>query len=245
MLMGMVGGAVIGFVVGRFAGYVELMPYVSDTKEELQGLEARFGSARNSQWHEEWIVRDFFNDRRGGVFVDVGASHYKRFSNTYYLETELGWSGVAIEPQVRFAEEYSRYRPRTTFVPFFVSDTSNDQAILHVPPTDLFVASQSREFAESYGGDSVALSTETTTLDDVLARSGIEHLDFLNMDIELAEPAALRGFSIERYRPALVSIEAHQPVRQQILDYFARNGYVVLGRYLRADNHNLWFAPLE
>jgi FkbM family methyltransferase len=89
------------------------------------------------------------------------------------------------------------------------------------------------------------VKTQTTTLDDVLQRAGVERIDFLSMDIELAEPAALRGFSIRRYRPALVSVESHLEVRQQILDYFARNGYVVLGKYLRADGHNLWFTALE
>ena len=33
-------------------------------------------------------------------------------------------------------------------------------------------------------------------------------------------------------------------MRQQILDYFARNQYVLVGRYWRADVLNFWFAPL-
>jgi hypothetical protein len=65
------------------------------------------------------------------------------------------------------------------------------------------------------------------------------------MDIELAEPKALRGFDIDRFKPELVCIEAHEEVRQQILDYFARHGYVVVGRYLRADTQNLYFTPLR
>jgi hypothetical protein len=64
------------------------------------------------------------------------------------------------------------------------------------------------------------------------------------MDIELHEPEALRGFDIQRFRPQLVCIEAHPEVRQEILDYFARNGYVVVGKYLRADIWNLYFTPL-
>jgi hypothetical protein len=39
-------------------------------------------------------------------------------------------------------------------------------------------------------------------------------------------------------------VEAHPEVRQQVLDYFTRNGYVVVGKYLRADDENLWFTPL-
>src|ERR1700680_3079298 len=63
---------------------------------ELGDLERRYGPARNSQFGEEWIVRDFFQDRRGGVFVDIGANDYRHDSTTYYLETALGWTGLAV-----------------------------------------------------------------------------------------------------------------------------------------------------
>jgi len=33
-------------------------------------------------------------------------------------------------------------------------------------------------------------------------------------------------------------------LRQQILDYFTQHGYVIVGRYLRADTQNLYFTPL-
>lgn len=228
---------------GRLEGRASMRPYLSDAAEELEPLRARYPGSYHSERGEEWIVRDFFQEKRDGVFVDVGANHYQRFSNTYYLETVLGWSGVAIEPQTTFAAEYARYRPKTTFVPLFVSDVSDQNAMLYLPSNDL-IASSDRAFAEQEGGTAAQIQARTTTLDDVLGRLGIERIDFLTMDIELAEPAALRGFSIRRYQPALVCIEAHLPVRQQILDYFARHGYVLLGQYLRADGRNLWFGPL-
>ena len=65
------------------------------------------------------------------------------------------------------------------------------------------------------------------------------------MDIELAEPKALAGFDVDRYRPALVCVEAHPDVRQEILDYFTRHGYTVVGKYLRMDPKNLYFSPLD
>jgi hypothetical protein len=77
-----------------------------------------------------------------------------------------------------------------------------------------------------------------------LTQEGITKIDFLSMDIELAEPKALAGFEISRFRPELVCIEAHEEVRQALLDYFARNGYVAVGKYLRADTQNLYFTPL-
>ena len=83
----------------------------------------------------------------------------------------------------------------------------------------------------------------TITLNDLLAREGTARLDFLSMDIELSEPRALAGFDIERYRPALVCIEAHPEVRQQLIDYFHRHHYVVVGQYLGVDAQNLYFMP--
>ena len=104
-------------------------------------------------------------------------------------------------------------------------------------------ASGVKEFTEHWGEVTPTTAT-TSTLDDVLDRLEIAHVDFLSMDIELAEPQALAGFSINRFTPSLVAVEAHPPVRQQILDYFARNNYVLIGRYWRADAHNFWFAPV-
>ena len=221
-----------------------LQPYLSRGSAELQPLATRYGSARNSRYGEEWMLRDFFQDRRGGVFVDVGANHYQRESNTFYLETQLGWSGLAIEPQIKFAADYRAHRPLTTFVPLFVSDVSHRQATLYVPSNDL-IASFDKHFAETESQSSAnPVSSQTTTLDDILDHHAIREVDFLSMDIELHEPQALKGFSIERFHPALVVVESHPPVRQQILDYFTSHRYVVIGKYLRADTENLWFAPI-
>ena len=63
------------------------------------------------------------------------------------------------------------------------------------------------------------------------------------MDIELGEPRALAGFDIERYRPALVCIEVHPQVRQDLISYFHRHHYVLVGKYLGVDAQNLYFMP--
>jgi FkbM family methyltransferase len=236
--------AVLAYRTG--VGHVEkrLLPFLPYGAIELQPLAERYGPARNSRYGEEWIIRDFFQDRRGGVFVDVGANRYERENNTYFLETQLEWSGLAIEPQIKFAADYAAHRPLTKFVPLFVSDVSNRQAMLYVPPNDV-VASFDKRFAESESGEvAQPVTTNTTTLDDILDRNRIGTFDFLSIDVELHEPQALNGFSIGRFQPKLVAIESHAPVRQQILDYFAEHGYVVIGKYLRADTENLWFAPL-
>src|SRR5215210_2118878 len=184
----------------------------------LAQLEARFGSGKHSQLHEEWLVRDFFNDRRNGTFLDVGANDYKKYSNTYFLETALGWSGVAIEPIAELAADYKRYRPKTTFVAMFASNVADSTTQLFVDARSHEVSSATPKFGERYGAKGSPRSVPTTTLNDVLDRLGVSKVDFLSMDIELAEPQALAGFDIDRFRPELVCIEGHDEVRQQILD---------------------------
>ncbi len=209
----------------------------------IVALAERYGPTKHSQYHEEWIIRDYFQDRRGGVFLDVGANHYRRMSNTYFLETSLDWTGIAIDAVEEFAEDYRTYRPRTRFVAMFASDVV-DSTVKFFVPSNRLVASSDPEFTRRYGRQGAARQVPSTTLDAVLEETGIRKLDLLTMDIELSEPKALAGFDISRFRPELVCIEAHPEVRQAILDYFARHGYVVAGKYLRADPHNLYFHPL-
>jgi hypothetical protein len=75
---GLLAGAValIAFFAGRQHMEQQLRPFLSRGAAELQTLKDKFGASRNSRYGEEWIIRDFFNDERNGVFVDVGANHF-------------------------------------------------------------------------------------------------------------------------------------------------------------------------
>src|SRR5688572_25919965 len=104
--------AVVVAVLGSLAALPRTEQAVGDFPVPLDAadgvfagqLRERYGPSRNSEDLEEWIVRDFFNDERNGVFLDVGANHHQERNNTYYLETSLGWSGVAIDALPQFAE---------------------------------------------------------------------------------------------------------------------------------------------
>jgi FkbM family methyltransferase len=231
------------------AGYYMHLRGIEAVKAEEHpegiALREKYGPERNSYAYEEWIIRDFFNDKRDGVFVDVGANDFQFTSNTYYLEKTLGWSGIAVEPLRQFEADYTLHRPRTRFLPFFVADVSNERAKMYVLEKNTLVSSADPAFTATKGGDAQQIDVPTITLNDLLDSERIKTFDFLSMDIELWEPKALAGFDIERFRPQLVCIEAHPEVRQQILEYFARHGYILVGKYLRADLNNLYFTPLK
>ena len=241
--MSVLGSIVVLSALTTLTGRFACLPDV--TFHDVAWLREKYGPHRYSQFEEEWIIRDFFKDRPGGFFVDVGANHYRDYSNTYYLEKTLGWSGIAIDANADFGPDYARHRPRTRFFAYFVSDTSGLNAQLHVLSENPLVSSSEKGFTDSWGKGARARSVPTITLDALLVGQEVRSVDLLSMDIELGEPKALAGFDVARFRPSLVCIEAHRAVVQQILDYFARHAYVIVGKYVRADTHNLYFTPLE
>ena len=71
---------------------------MGDVYRQLEEAPGRTGilaeKRRYSTYDEELIIRDYFRDRRGGFFVDVGCAWPIKASNTYYLEKHLSWTGI-------------------------------------------------------------------------------------------------------------------------------------------------------
>jgi FkbM family methyltransferase len=206
------------------------------------------GQKRYSQDDEELVIRDFFRDERSGFFVDVGAGHFQRDSTTFYLEEQLGWSGVAIDALAEYAEDYRKHRPRSTFVNVLITDRARGPQPFYRADDFPEVSSVSKPLAEAQArewSDSGAVSERTvpsSTLDAVLDAQGVHAIDFLSMDIEEHEPAALAGFDIDRFHPAFVCVEAHPTVRDALWQYFRRHGYARQDQYLAWDSANWYFA---
>ncbi len=238
--------AAAGLAAGRFllpneSGTASLPPVTGSLRTELDLYAPKHYSERN----EETIIRHFFKDRRAGIFLDVGAYHYKNGSNTYYLEKVLDWSGIAIDANGEFARGYQENRPKTRFFNFFVSDTSDERADFYIvrDPGHLTKSTAVPGFVS--GRKTEEVKVPTITLNDLLARLAVKKIDFLNLDIELWEPQALAGFDIDKFRPELVCVEAHRQVRDRILEYFTKHGYVRLDQYFLFDQRNWYFTPVE
>ena len=70
---------------------------------------------------QEWTAQDKFvaetlKFKKNGTFLDIGCHHYKNISNTYYLESELNWSGIGIDLQCHFEQGWIQNRPNSKFI---------------------------------------------------------------------------------------------------------------------------------
>jgi len=198
---------------------------------------------RYSLFLEEVIIRDFFQDRKGGFFVDVGCAWPIRASNTYYLEKHLGWKGIGIDALPDYARAWREKRPASRFFAVLISD----QVARRVPffkSRGLGLSSVSRETASgrSFGSydEPEEIEVPMTTLDALLEQEGVTKVDLLAMDIEGHEAAALRGFDIERFQPELIVVEGRD---REVSAYLVSRGYRLLAKYLELDRVNSYFRP--
>jgi len=201
-----------------------------------------------SQGLEEVIVRDFFQDRRGGFFADVGSAHPVEHSTTSYLERHLGWSGVGVDALPEYAPRYEELRPGTRFRNYIVSDHSGTiEGFYRVKSAE---GLSSIDPDRAFGGRTLAserIEVATITLDELLDGEGVERIDFLSMDVEESTLVALSAFTLGRFRPELVCIEVGGPRRGHrgpVEEYFAHNGYERVPKYRDLKRANWWFRPI-
>ena len=213
----------------------------ADARRDIVGTEKKL----YSQQKEELVIRDFFQDQKGGVFLDVGCGHPIQASNSYYLEKHLGWTGIGVDALPEMAEKWQKRRPHSKFFNFIVTD--------HADTLDPFYRTESWDISSVQKPEtgpaqrkiaSEKILVPTTTLTRLLEHSGVARIDFLSMDIEGHEPQALAGFDVARFQPRLACIEAKPSNRAWLADYFKKHGYEQLERYLKYDVTNYYYAPV-
>ena len=198
---------------------------------------------RYSVFDEELIIRDFFQDRRGGFFVEVGCAWPIRSNNSYYLEKHLGWTGIGIDALADYAPGWQRERPASRFFNYFVTDHSGSQdPFFKSEALGLSSANPKKARGANFGDDLEIeeIRVHSTTLDDLLTREGVTKIDLLALDIEGHELQALRGFAFDSFRPELVMVEGKRDV---VRTYLGERGYELIERYLPFDLVNDYFQP--
>ncbi len=181
---------------------------------------------------ERELVADFFAGRTG-VFVEVGAFDPVFQSQTAQLELD-GWNGVLIEPVPAQAANLRQNRRSQVFELACVGPKVKEKLRPLVMRRGMSTLRLDRA---RRGGDPV-INVPVATLDDVLAQAGFEHVDFVSVDVEGAELDVLRGFTLSRYKPALVLVDDRDRFTRVHL-HMMLSGY----KLVRRTGHNAWFVP--
>ncbi len=152
---------------------------------------------------DKWLIESCLPGLRGGVFVDIGAHDGVSFSNTCYLERQMGWTGVAVEPM---PEIFARLNENRSCIKVNgciaaqpgiakfqqISGYAEMLSGLTAQYDPRHLARIRREVA-AHGGQVQEITVQCYQLNALLAEQAITHVDYLNVDVEGAEYAILRS----------------------------------------------------
>jgi FkbM family methyltransferase len=157
------------------------------------------------------IYRMIYGKINRGFYVDVGAHHPKRFSNTYFFY-RMGWRGINIEPMPGSKIIFDKYRPRDTNleIPINSKEDYLTYYIFNDPALNGFSKDLSLE--RNQLSDYRIISTvnlKTKTLKDILDNhlpKG-QDINLLTIDVEGLDIEVLKSNDWIKYKPDLIMIE--------------------------------------
>ncbi len=166
-----------------------------------------------SQEGEDLLLSRILDGRPPGVFVDVGAHHPFRFSNTYLLYRS-GWRGVNIDATPGSMEAFRRFRPEDINIECFVGDTDGERTLVLYNEPALNTGSAAMVASRGFTPDSRYRRVGETTVRVRPLRSLLEEhlppgarITVMNIDVEGAELDVLRSNDWERFRPEIMLVE--------------------------------------
>lgn len=197
-----------------------------------------------SQFKEDEILARIFGDQPSGVCVEVGANDGVHGSTTLFFE-QKGWDCILVEPNPSLADQLREVRSGRVFECAASSHTGSailqmaeGEGLAHAVST-IENSDAATNTLRKHGAVVRPVKVTIRRLDDILAEAGVERIDFMSIDVEGHELEALKGFSIDRWRPGIMILEDNSNFRDHsVRDHLAARGY----RRFRRSGVNDWYG---
>jgi FkbM family methyltransferase len=159
------------------------------------------------------IVDNYFQDKKNGFFIETGSCDGIFQSNTFYLETELNWTGLLIEPNPEYAKECIINRPKSKVYDCALvsSDYESDHTILYsLASKGAMGTVESRGIWKNETEVPIVYKkVPVRTLTSILEEIQPKEIDLFSLDVEGYELNVLRGLNFKKYKPKVIVVECH------------------------------------
>lgn len=184
----------------------------------------------------EFVIDNVLGRKTNGTFVDVGASDPFIATNTAYMEIDLNWKGICIEPHPIFFKKL--YESSRTCIKYNCAVSDFDGFVDFVAVDGY--ASMLSGIKENYTNehwkrlldetnqhsDNVdIIKIECKTLNSILSENNIGNIDYLSIDTEGSELKVLKGIDFEKYNIKVISAEINQTGDSSVKNYLESKGY--------------------
>lgn len=185
-----------------------------------------------SQLGQDIWVLEQTGFKKGGFFVEFGATNGILLSNSYLLETAFGWEGICAEPNPRFFAQLRQNR-RCIVAPDCIGAQTGTP--VRFIAADVFGGFE--EHAEvdmhadkrrAYQRMGEVLELTTISLHDFLVgHNAPKSIDYLSIDTEGSEYEILEAFPFDEWDIRYLTVEHNStPAREKIHDLLSAHGYI-------------------
>jgi len=177
-----------------------------------------------SQFGQDRYLIKKFGFKRGGVYIDIGASDGIEMSNTYLLDKCYGWTGLAVDANFRRYLGLSRANCGGETLFGCVGDDADGLSSLVGEEADDHTARVKREekVIEKY---KVPCYNFGALLQRWYAYKGIKVADYMSIDIEGAEHLALSSIDFKKTPIKVIGVEVWGEAGKPLATLLESKGY--------------------
>ena len=153
---------------------------------------------------EDLIIEKLFDKNFSGKYLEIGAYHPTRLSNTYRLYKK-GWRGSVVEANPEVKNIFTKIRPEDKFYNFGIS---SDNKILNyyqflIPALNTFSKKEAVINVKNKHKLVNIIKVPTKTVNEVLEKD----IDFLSLDTEGFDEMILKGWNWKKCYPKVICVE--------------------------------------
>lgn len=166
---------------------------------------------------DEFLNKVVFKGKTDGVFVDIGANDGISFSNTYFFEKELKWTGVCFEPLESAFQKLQANRTSINIkacasnedkFDFFLSISGYGEMLSGLKSKyDVRHLQRVYTTIKEYGGTIEEIEIKCIDINKVLESNLIKNVDFISIDTEGNELEILKTINFEKIHVKAITVE--------------------------------------
>jgi FkbM family methyltransferase len=185
----------------------------------------------NSQLGQDLEVLKFYNNKRNGFFVEIGASDGIELSNTFLLENNFGWRGICVEPIPAKFGLLCNNRLNSVCYQEAVYDETGKPVVFDICNQADMLSGISDNIdchKTVVNQNKTQITVNTISLNDLLDKSNSPtFIEYLSLDTEGSELEILKSVDFQKYTFGLIDVEHNymEPRRSRIRELLTSNGY--------------------
>ena len=185
-----------------------------------------------SQSGQDRYLIKMFGFKRGGVYIDIGASDGIEMSNTYLLDKCYGWTGLAIDANFRYYLGLSRANRGGETLFGCVGDKDVMREFQAAAGLSSVVGVEAGDHAARVKKEEIPTEKYKvpcyhfgTLLQRWYAYKGIQVADYMSIDIEGAEHLALSSIDFKKTPIKVIGVEVWGEAGKPLAALLESKGY--------------------